>query len=925
MISHETGHGGAASGADQPGRGIGDRADVGDPGAALRLAQRRFRALVEQSPLSTQVYAPDGTTLLVNRAWETLWGLTLDELGDYNILRDPQLAAQGLLPAVERAFAGEPTTLPPLRYEPARSVASPAAVPYRWVRAVIYPVKDDAGHVQEVVVQHEDVTERMQARRVLEERVAARTEELTTLLEVAHLLSSTLELAPLLDLIFAQLARVAPYTGAAIWLVDGDHLVMVADRAPTGEAATPGLRLPINPFWWADIAPRPALVADVRDERDQSQAARSYRAAVGGRFGYSRAWMRVPLLHKDRPIGMLSLSHREPGYYTPHHADLALAIASQAASAIENARLYARAQESAALERRVAERTRELASLLDVTHTLTATLELGPLLQLILEQLACVVAYHGASILTAQGGELTLLASRIPEAPTNAAATVGLRFPFAGLGDTWAVLARGEPVIIADVRGASPAARDYRRAVGPALETVFSVVSAWLAVPLLHQGRLTGLLTVSWPEPGHFTARDAALAAAFASHVAVAIENARLYEGVAARTRELATLLDVSHHLASTLDLGPLLGLLLDQLRGIVEYDAAAVFLLADADTLDLLEYKGPLPRARLAERWALADAEHSREVIRTRRPVLIPDVRADTPLAVAFRWKAVRDLGAVPADIGAWLGVPLLRGDTAIGVLAFDHHRVGAFTPRHADLIMTAANQAAVAIENARLYARAQESAALEERQRLARELHDSVTQALFSMTLHARATQLAIERSGIAAESPAGRGVTQLRALAQGALAEMRALIFELRPGALAEEGLAAALAKQATALAAREGLEVRVEVPGTRLSLAPAVEEHLYRLGQEALHNVVKHAGAHRATVRLAATGPDLTLEIADDGRGFDPAVSRPGHLGLGTMAERARAVGASLAIESAPDRGTTVRVLVPGALEGRDDGE
>ncbi len=134
---------------------------------ALRAAERRFRTLVEQSPVSTQVFAPDGTTLLVNRAWEAHWGVTLGQLAGYNILRDPQLAAQGVLPVIERAFAGEAQAIPAIRYEPDRTIAGLGAVPYRRVRAVIYPGKDDAGRVQEVILQHEDVTERAEAEAAL--------------------------------------------------------------------------------------------------------------------------------------------------------------------------------------------------------------------------------------------------------------------------------------------------------------------------------------------------------------------------------------------------------------------------------------------------------------------------------------------------------------------------------------------------------------------------------------------------------------------------------------------------------------------------------------------------------------------------------------------------------------------------------------
>jgi len=138
----------------------------------------------------------------------------------------------------------------------------------------------------------------------------------------------------------------------------------------------------------------------------------------------------------------------------------------------------------------------------------------------------------------------------------------------------------------------------------------------------------------------------------------------------------------------------------------------------------------------------------------------------------------------------------------------------------------------------------------------------------------------------------------VERLRELTTGALAEMRALIFELRPGALAEEGLVAAVCKQAAALEARTGTTVRVEAPAERLDLAPDDEEHLYRLVLEALNNALKHADADSIDVDLRVEGEALVVGVRDDGRGFDPAQERPGHLGLHTMRERAGALGARL---------------------------
>jgi signal transduction histidine kinase len=143
------------------------------------------------------------------------------------------------------------------------------------------------------------------------------------------------------------------------------------------------------------------------------------------------------------------------------------------------------------------------------------------------------------------------------------------------------------------------------------------------------------------------------------------------------------------------------------------------------------------------------------------------------------------------------------------------------------------------------------------------------------------------------------------------------MRALIFELRPGALQEEGLVAALRKHTAALSAREGLPIEVQAPERRVPLEPSTEEHLYRFAQEALHNVIKHAGASRAVVRLETDKwGGLVLEIEDDGVGFDLDGVPAGHLGLRTMTDRVEQIDGTMEIQSASGAGTTVRVTVPG---------
>jgi PAS domain S-box-containing protein len=201
-------------------------------------------------------------------------------------------------------------------------------------------------------------------------------------------------------------------------------------------------------------------------------------------------------------------------------------------------------------------------------------------------------------------------------------------------------------------------------------------------------------------------------------------------------------------------------------------------------------------------------------------------------------------------------------------------------------------------------------ELASSQERAHLARELHDSVTQALFSMTLVTRTTELLVDRDPAAAKEKLG----SLRDLQREALAEMRALIFELRPGNIEQDGLLAALKTHTAGLQGRIGLPILVTSElSERLPLA--LEEVLYRISQEALHNVVKHAAARQVTLSIDRPGEGVRLRIVDDGRGFEAATVPDGHLGLAGMRARAEKIGAFLDVTSKPGAGTTIEVIVP----------
>jgi len=203
-----------------------------------------------------------------------------------------------------------------------------------------------------------------------------------------------------------------------------------------------------------------------------------------------------------------------------------------------------------------------------------------------------------------------------------------------------------------------------------------------------------------------------------------------------------------------------------------------------------------------------------------------------------------------------------------------------------------------------------AQELAALQERQRLARELHDSVSQALYGISLGAHTAREALDSDPGEAIAP----LEYVLGLAEAGLAEMRALIFELRPESLATEGVIAALTKQVNVLRTRYKLTVDAQL-GEEPDLSLEGKQALYRIAQEALHNIVKHARASTVRLRLTRQDDEFVLEVRDDGRGFDLTEPFPGHLGLHSMQERAACLGGICSLESAPAQGTYLRVCIP----------
>jgi len=260
--------------------------------------------------------------------------------------------------------------------------------------------------------------------------------------------------------------------------------------------------------------------------------------------------------------------------------------------------------------------------------------------------------------------------------------------------------------------------------------------------------------------------------------------------------------------------------------------------------------------------------------------------------------------------ELRDFLGMPITHGTEILGALYLANKRGGEFDEDDEDLLRILAGHAAIALVNARLYERSRELSVVEERDRIARELHDSVAQKLFSLRLTADAAAALVARDP---ERAVARLAT-VRTLAAQAADELRATVVGLRPADLAKEGLDAALRKQVELLDRVHAARVRL-VAGAVPRLAPEREDAAYRVAQEALHNALRHADARTVEVRLFADGGALAVEVRDDGLGLSPPDRARESLGLTSMRDRAHAVGGRLHVDSRPEEGTTVRLEVP----------
>ena len=699
--------------------------------------------------------------------------------------------------------------------------------------------------------------------------------ELETLYRADERMHASLHLEDVLQALVDIAAEILQVdkTSVLLWDSDAERLTVQAAHGFLPESI-PRMAYPRGEGISTRVASSGVTIA-VEDVRNDPRI--SERIRVLNEAEQIRSLISVPIKVGEQVVGVFNANCTRPRSFTPDEQRLLLALGQRAATAIGNARLYAEADR----------RLRELESLYRADDALHRSLRLTDVLQTLVDLATDALQADKTSVLVWDDQHARL----VPGATRGFRPESVAQMSHApGEGVTSVVALTGQPVIVPD---AALDPRVAHRITGP------EEIRSLMHVPITVGGEVFGVFGVNYCQPHQFTGGERRLLQGLAQRAAVAIQNARLYGEARQRLAEIERRREVAEALRDLLAVvnsGRSLGAILDhvvaQASRLLGSQASAIYLPSDAGLLQVHASRGLDPES--AARQVRVGAPPTGRAFSDGRAIAESDAEVDHNGG----YKAV-------------LAVPLAVKTETYGALTLYYRDSRPFHDEDVALASTFADQAALAIENARLSERAQHAAMLEERQRLARELHDAVTQTLFSASLIAEVAPRLWQRS----PEEATRRLEELRVLTRGALAEMRALLLELRPGALLDTPLSQLLRQLADATTSRARLVAEVRVDGEP-RLPPEVQVSLYRIAQEALNNVVKHAEATRVEVAVSSDDAGLELTVVDDGRGFDAADVPVGHFGVGIMRERAEAIGAELEISGVASGGTRV------ALRWRD---
>lgn len=583
-----------------------------------------------------------------------------------------------------------------------------------------------------------------------------------------------------------------------------------------------------------------------------------------------RSLLSVLLVSHNELIGALNTGSKIPNTYKDVDLNVARDVADSLAVAIQKARLFEQTHLKAA----------ELESLANVSSALRQAESRNSIVSILIQEAVSIMAATAGAYLWADEMQTVGICSyKDSQRVSNFNCTID--------ASVWSKLKAGEPLFLSN----------FNSHIFDFIPFPLPVQSLAI-LPIKTTRVMIGALALSFDERREFPSEHQRVLTSIADIGANALYRANLVETleqrVALRTRELTTLYNIANIISKAMDLNAVMEHVIETCLDALGGDAGLVHLLRE-------ENKHPyLMAQRGFSQEIISQFQSSWQwIIQENGQLLVPDLQ--------IRHKSGQGLSEL--QFASYIGVPIMGGNQIIGVIGLFAHKQDAFKQDDFSLLVAVADQLSIAIENSKLRDKAKIAAVIEERQRLARELHDSISQLLFSQVLFADAgRKFALKRD----YQMATQYLERLGEVAEQAFKEMRLMIYALRPSVLESEGLLGALNHRLNTVEKRVGMDIQLKSEDSLRIPAP-VEDGLFRIAQEALNNTLKHASATRVIVTVKNLNGCIELEVVDNGKGFDRSQISEG-VGLCSMRERARQLGGVLTIDSNPGKGTRIRAII-----------
>ena len=727
-----------------------------------------------------------------------------------------------------------------------------------------------------------------------EDRVRATAEENAAMAEIGRIIGSSLDISAVYARFAEQTERLIPSDLVAIINVhpETDEFSVAYIAGTSIPERQPGKTYPLEGTATAQAysAGKPVLYQPPSVEdllREYPGLAPVWRQGI-------RSLIAAPLISNNQVIGVLWMGARPESAYTERDIEVAARVAAQIAGAVANSRLYEQVRRFSAQERRRADQFRTIG---EVGRRIAAIHDTDELLADVGETGAAALGYEMTALGIVENGDLVFSPNANPQLsePVRRSLANGDR----PQGITGLVAATGKPIIVPD-HEAEPRylsrgmARDARSSV---------------TVPVSAGGHAIGVLHSQSRNVNAFDEADQVVLQAFAQEIGIAIENARIFEVERRRNEQMAAINAVALNVSAVLTLGELLPHVVQLVRETFGYHTVSVFLLDENDDEIVLQAvdsgSDNMPERGL--RMRVGDEGIIGHVAGTGLPWMTGDVTTDPYYS---------DRGMANLEIHSELAMPIKQGDVVVGALDFHSAEKRAFDDTDMLIAQTLANQLAVAIENARIFDETRDMAVLEERNRMAREIHDTLAQGFTGIFIQLEAGEDSLEDDDL---DGLRERVGVAKRIARECLAEARRSVWNLLPEALERNPLDAIIAREVETFGSTMDCEVEFTLLGARRELPAATQAAMMRICQESLTNIRKYAGATYVGVTLDYGLDEVILAVTDNGVGFDPENIRIGEgqggFGLTGMRQRARLLRGDVDIVSAPGKGSAVKARIP----------